>query len=78
MPDPPDQPLLPEIALPSLALQTLLTETGVREFIICAGARNSALLVMLAAIPVLAAWRADGLTCFAANVREDATVGGAA
>jgi mevalonate kinase len=28
--------------------------------------------------PVLAAWRAEGLTCFAANVREDQSAGGEA
>ena len=51
-----DHTLPPEVALPSLALQSLLTATGVREFVICAGARNSALLVMLAAVPGLRLW----------------------
>ena len=52
----PDNSLPPEVALPSLALQSLLDATGVREFVICAGARNSALLVMLAAVPGLRLW----------------------
>ena len=56
MSDHPDHPLPPEVALPSLALHSLLTATGVREFVICAGARNSALLVMLAAVPGLRLW----------------------
>ncbi|MDB6070941.1 MAG: 2-succinyl-5-enolpyruvyl-6-hydroxy-3-cyclohexene-carboxylate synthase [Verrucomicrobiales bacterium] len=43
-------------ALPAATLQGLLDHTGVREFIICAGARNSALLVLLAAIPGLRLW----------------------
>lgn len=42
--------------LPAATLQALLDHTGVREFIICAGARNSALLVLLAAIPGLRLW----------------------
>lgn len=50
-PPPPDA-----AAFPALVLQALLTETGVREFIICAGARNSALLVMLAAVPGVRLW----------------------
>ena len=53
MAEPPDPALTPEAALPALALQSLLDATGVREFVICAGARNSALLVMLAAVPGL-------------------------
>ncbi len=56
MPELPDPPLPPDTALPVLALQSLLTETGVREFIICAGARNSALLVLLAAVPGIRLW----------------------
>jgi 2-succinyl-5-enolpyruvyl-6-hydroxy-3-cyclohexene-1-carboxylate synthase len=46
----------PEIALPAMALQALLTGSGVREFVICAGARNSALLVLLGAVPGLRLW----------------------
>jgi 2-succinyl-5-enolpyruvyl-6-hydroxy-3-cyclohexene-1-carboxylate synthase len=42
--------------LPPSALQVFLTCTSAREFIICAGARNSALLVMLAAVPGLRLW----------------------
>ena len=56
MAEPPDLSLTPEAALPALALQALLDATGVREFVICAGARNSALLVMLAAVPGLRLW----------------------
>lgn len=56
MPDPPDPPLYSGTTLPALVLQHLLTQTGVREFIICAGARNSALLVLLAAVPGLRLW----------------------
>jgi 2-succinyl-5-enolpyruvyl-6-hydroxy-3-cyclohexene-1-carboxylate synthase len=56
MAEPPDLALTPEAALPALALQALLDATGVREFVICAGARNSALLVMLAAVPGLRLW----------------------
>ncbi|MES2467335.1 MAG: 2-succinyl-5-enolpyruvyl-6-hydroxy-3-cyclohexene-1-carboxylic-acid synthase [Verrucomicrobiota bacterium] len=56
MAEPLDPALLPEVALPALALQSLLDATGVREFVICAGARNSALLVMLAAVPGLRLW----------------------
>ncbi len=56
MPDAPDNTLPPEVSLPAVALQSLLANTGVREFIICAGARNSALLVMLAAVPGLRLW----------------------
>lgn len=56
MPDTPDHPPPPETTLPALALRALLTETGVREFVICAGARNSALLVLLAAVPGLRLW----------------------
>ena len=56
MPETPAPALPPELALPALALQSLLTGTSVREFIICAGARNSALLVLLAAVPGLRLW----------------------
>ena len=53
MPDPTPAALA---ELPALTLNSLLEHTGVREFIICAGARNSALLVMLAAIPGVRLW----------------------
>jgi 2-succinyl-5-enolpyruvyl-6-hydroxy-3-cyclohexene-1-carboxylate synthase len=53
MPDPTPAALA---GLPALTLKSLLEHTGVREFIICAGARNSALLVMLAAIPGVRLW----------------------
>ena len=56
MAEPLDPALTPDVALPALALQSLLDATGVREFVICAGARNSALLVMLAAVPGLRLW----------------------
>ena len=52
----PEIPLAPELAMPYGALQDLLEATGVREFVICAGARNSALLVMLASVPGLRLW----------------------
>ncbi len=52
----PDLPPPPEVHLPSLALQALIAHTGVREFVICAGARNSALLVLLASVPGLRLW----------------------
>ena len=52
----PDPATSAQIALPARALQDLLSTTGVREFIICAGARNSALLVILAAVPGLRLW----------------------
>ncbi len=45
-----------EVLLPTLALQALLADAGVRECVICAGARNSALLVLLAAVPGLRLW----------------------
>ncbi len=57
MPDPSAASTPPEEeVLPALVLQSLLTATGVREFIICAGARNSALLVLLAAVPGVRLW----------------------